>query len=370
MTEGLRQLVVEGFASLRSVELWPGRMTVLIGPNGSGKSNVLRVFRLLEELRRGALQRFVGSSGGAAALLHYGPKKTKLLKVAVSFGTENRFDGYEAQMEFASGDRLQLVSESLADVRDAENETARLEEPFRTGPWESGLKVARAYLTTAERVDGWLAGMRHFHFHDTSMNAALRTQAKRVDDRELHSDGGNLAALLYRLYSSNAPEEQSALRRIHQLVCRVAPAVRELVPVLDSSDSVRLDWLDDRGERFAVHQLSDGTLRAIALVTALAQPSEWLPKLISIDEPELGLHPAAIQVIADLARSISHRTQVIFATQSMAFLDHFEASEVVVAEREDGATVLRRFDERELASWLEDYSLSEIFEKGVLGGRP
>ncbi|MEZ4253045.1 MAG: AAA family ATPase [Polyangiales bacterium] len=148
MTEGFDSWW-SGFASLRSVELWPGRMTVLIGPNGSGKSNVLRVFRLLEELRGGALQRFVGSSGGAAALLHYGPKKTKRLKVAVSFGSENQFDWYEAWMEFASGDRLQLVSESLAEAHDAANDAVRLEEPIRTGPWESVCRW-RALTSTAK----------------------------------------------------------------------------------------------------------------------------------------------------------------------------------------------------------------------------
>jgi predicted ATPase len=133
---------------------------------------------------------------------------------------------------------------------------------------------------------------------------------------------------------------------------------------------VRLDWIDDQDQRFGAHQLSDGTLRAIALITALAQPTEKLPRFITIDEPELGLHPAAIRLLAELARSVSRHTQVMFATQSTEFLDHFEPDEVVVVERKDGHSVFKRLPVDELAGWLEDYSLSDVFDKGLIGGRP
>jgi predicted ATPase len=146
--------------------------------------------------------------------------------------------------------------------------------------------------------------------------------------------------------------------------------VKTLVPTAVNGNAVRLDWIDDQDERFGAHQLSDGTLRAIALITALAQPVSRLPKFMSIDEPELGLHPSAIRLIAELARSISHHTQILFATQSTTFLNHFEPSEVVVVERHDGASSLKRLDEEELSSWLDEYTLSEIFDKGVIGGRP
>lgn len=133
---------------------------------------------------------------------------------------------------------------------------------------------------------------------------------------------------------------------------------------------MRLDWVDDRDERFGVHQLSDGTLRAIALITALAQPTASLRRFISIDEPELGLHPSALHILADLTRSVSPRAQVFLATQSTAFLDHFEVGEVVVVERDSGRSRLERPSPEALATWLEEYSLSEVFEKGVIGGRP
>lgn len=188
----------------------------------------------------------------------------------------------------------------------------------------------------------------------------------------MRSDGSNLAAFLWHLHESTEEEDRIAWRRINQLVRRIAPVVKELrpVPTTGKGRSVRLDWVDDQDQLFAVHQLSDGTLRAIALITALAQPSGRLPRFISIDEPELGLHPAAISILADLARSVSRHCQVLFATQSAAFLDHFQPEEVVVVERDRGVTTLRRLDAGDLREWLEDYSLSEIFDKGVVGGRP
>lgn len=190
------------------------------------------------------------------------------------------------------------------------------------------------------------------------------------DDRFLRSDGSNLAAYLARLEQSDVEADQKAWRRINEFIRRVAPSVKALCPTPTNGDAVRLDWIDDQDERFGAHQLSDGTLRAIALITALAQPTDKLPKFISIDEPELGLHPAAIRLLAELVRSVSRHTQVLFATQSTAFLDYFDPEEVVVVERSAGASSFRRLEPAALVGWLDDYSLSEIFDKGVIGGRP
>jgi len=112
------------------------------------------------------------------------------------------------------------------------------------------------------------------------------------------------------------------------------------------------------------------SLRAIALFTALAQPRATLPNVVCIDEPELGLHPSALALLAELARSVSDQCQVILATQSPYLLDHFAPDEIVVVEREDGATTCKRLDEQALQAWLEDYTLAEVFDKGLIGGRP
>lgn len=368
MSDALSDIQISGFASLADVRLQPGRLTVLIGPNGSGKSNILRALRMVPLMRTSSLQRFVGEAGGAGALLHYGPKRTQEIRVTLDFVQGEQRSVYQAQLGFAAGDKLVYLDESVGHQPSphAELQVTSL----GAGHWESELRSAGTDNPTAREVDYWISRLTYFHFHDTSMSSALRTYARAEDDQYLRSDGSNLAAYLRRLEQSEDEADAKAWRRINLLVGRIAPSVKLLAPTPVNGTSVRLDWIDDQDERFGAHQLSDGTLRAIALITALAQPTARLPKFMSIDEPELGLHPSAISLLAELARSVSRHTQVLFATQSTAFLDQFESSEVVVVEREDGASVLHRLDDNALASWLEDYSLSEIFDKGVIGGRP
>jgi predicted ATPase len=106
----------------------------------------------------------------------------------------------------------------------------------------------------------------------------------------------------------------------------------------------------------------------MALITLLLQPEEDLPSLIVLDEPELGLHPYAISLIAALVRSASVYTQVILATQSTNLLDHFEPEDVIIVEQQQGMSLFKRLASEKLTAWLEDYTLSELWEKNVIGG--
>jgi predicted ATPase len=369
MNESIERIHVTGFGSLADVTIEPGRLTVLIGANGSGKSNLLRALRMVPLMRTGSLQRLVGESGGASSLLHYGASRTQAITVELDFARDDKRNHYAARLGFAAGDRLLYLDESVGFQPTPDSEMRV--NSLGAGHWESVLRDTKDDVT-ARTVNYWLSQLTFFHFHDTSMTSALRTHARAADDQFLRSDGSNLAAFLARLEHSEDEADQKAWRRINLYVQRIAPSVKVLAPTTtgNGSSAVRLDWIDDQDERFGAHQLSDGTLRAIALITALAQPTERLPRFISIDEPELGLHPAAIRLLAELARSVSRHTQVLFATQSTAFLDHFEPDEIVVVERLDGATTLTRPDSAALESWLQDYSLSEVFDKGVIGGRP
>jgi len=370
--DGLMRVRVRGLASIDDIELHPGRLTVLIGPNGSGKSNLLRALQLAPLLRSKSLSRFVADAGGASALLHYGPKRTQAIELELEFRQGKRRSLYRARLGFAAGDTLIFLDEVVGHDDGEDEGSGFLERSLGAGHRESVLKDVKDEDPGIRAVNYWLSQLSFFHFHDTSMASALRTHARAADDRFLRSDGSNLAAYLLRLAESESEADMKAWRRIGRLVRTVNPGIKELLPtrVGRNGDAVRLDWIDDRDERFGVHQLSDGSLRAIALITALAQPTERLPRFISIDEPELGLHPAAIALLAELARSVSHRTQVLFATQSTAFLDHFRPDEVVVTEREEGVTRLKRLDTADLREWLDEYALSEIFDKGIIGGRP
>lgn len=349
-------------------------MTVVIGPNGAGKSNLLSALHMISQMRMRSLRQFAAERGGASSLLHYGPKITDELLTALSFGKESEGETctYVATLRFSAGDSFYYREENVLQLVDSIPRHLSL----GVGHLESKLEeTAATKQPSAERANSLISGMRFFHFHDTSAKSPLRQNSRSADSFELQSDGGNLASFLYALKTNEHEDSTRSWNLISGLVRRVAPFIKELVPELVSphrpeQSAVRLYWKDERDGVFDVTDLSDGTLRAIALFTALGQPSHRAPSLMIIDEPELGLHPAAIGVFAALVRSVSEHSQVLLATQSPALLDEFEAEEVVITERKDGATSFRRLDPAALAQWLEEYSLSELYDKNVLGGRP
>lgn len=364
--DGFQLIHIAGFCSLKDVVLEPGRLTLLIGPNGAGKSNLLQALRLIPLLRTRSLQRYVADHGFGAALLHYGPKTTEAIEIGVLIRDQGSSYRYDARLAFASDDSLYFQTENAACLHP---DGSWVISTLGGGHRESKLLEANPENQIVAAVNRWLGRMTFYHFHDTSAQSKLRTHARREDDRYPRSDGSNLAAYLLRLKESDQDADLKAWHRINRHCRHIAPAIKQLDPVA-VNDNVRLDWIDDRDERFGCHQLSDGTLRAFALITVLSQPRDRLPRLISIDEPELGLHPAAIALIAELCRSISRHTQIILSTQSTELLDHFMADEVVVVERERGETSLKRLSENDLRLWLEDYSLRELYAKGVIGGTP
>jgi predicted ATPase len=364
--DGIQQIHIAGFCSLKDVVLELGRLTLLIGPNGAGKSNLLQALRLIPLLRTRSLQSYVADHGFGAALLHYGPKTTEAIEIGVLIRDQGSSYRYDARLAFASDDSLYFQTENVACLRPDDSWVI---STLGGGHRESKLLEASPENQTVVAVNRWLGRMTFYHFHDTSAQSKLRTHARREDDRYPRSDGSNLAAYLLRLKESDQDDERKSWQRINRHCRHIAPAIKELDPVAVNG-SVRLDWIDDRDQRFGCHQFSDGTLRALALITVLSQPTAKLPRLISIDEPELGLHPSAIALIAELCRSISRHTQIILSTQSTELLDHFSADEVVVVESDHGETRLTRLSSDALQRWLEDYSLSELYNKGVIGGKP
>ena len=364
----LTKIHVTGFRSLRDVTLELGSKTVLIGANGAGKSNLLSLLRMVSLMRTKSLRRYVGEQGGASKILYRGPKRTPQLSIGLEFAQGKDTPRYHVRLGYGADDSFVFLEESAA-VRQG-----LAPQILGVGHVESSLNEASK--GSAQWVmNGLVEGMNFFHFHDTSASSPLRQNSLRVDDRFLRSYGENLAAFLHRLRTAEDEPSQHAWNQIEGLVRRVAPFIKNLAPELvapgANNSAVRLDWIDQHDDRFSASDLSDGTLRAIALFTALAQPEATLPRFIAIDEPELGLHPVALQLLADLVHSVSTRCQIMLSTQSPALLDAFEPKDVVVVDQKDGESVFRHLDEEVLRDWLDDYSLSELQRKNVLpGGRP
>ena len=364
----LKKIKIKGFRSIKDMTLELRPLNVLIGANGAGKSNLISFFKLVNELMGGRLQQHIGATGRATANLYFGPKITPQLEVEMEFEVENGTDTYRMRLFHVAGDSLIFAEEMLS-----------FHQTGYPQPRVTSLGVGHQETRIGDRAEeGEPAArtLRHllnhcrvYHFHDTSPTARIRQYCYVGDNRWLMPDAANLAAILYELKS----HREIAYRRIVETVRQVAPFFEDFS--LDRTGSgqrdIVLNWRHRNSDLvFGPHQLSDGTLRAICLISLLLQPEENLPYLIVVDEPELGLHPYALKVIASLLRAATRHTQVLVSTQSSAFLDNFESEDIVVVERKGEATEFSRPDTEKLDAWLEDYLLGEVWEKNVIGGGP
>jgi predicted ATPase len=241
---------------------------------------------------------------------------------------------------------------------------------------ESGLSIDPDTLQATIREFIWLFSYFNkcnvFQFHDTTSEGAIRKPAYVEDYEQLHEDGSNLASVLYFLNENFPKYYKRIARRINQVFPQFDRF--DLKPAATNIDYVKLNWFEKSRKNFLFgpQHLSDGTLRFIALATLLLQPPERLPNFIVIDEPELGLHPSAISVLASMIKEAAVHTQIVLATQSPRLVDEFDTDDIIVAERieNENRTTFKKLDSQKLADWLENYSLSELWEKNVLGGQP
>lgn len=365
----LSRIKVTGFKSIREMNLDLCKLTVLIGANGAGKSNFASLFSMLNFAMTDALQDWIGERGGADGILHYGSKTTPQMTLDVEYETDRGVNRYHARLVHAAPDTLMFGDETvLFTAHNAGSE--REPTSLGSGHRESAIPEAgRAGNQTAGAAFGCMSSWRFYQFHDTSATAGMRQSRYIEDNRYLRSDAGNLAAFLHALRET----ERDAYERILGTVRLAAPFLNDfdLDPLVRDPRRVMLNWTErGRDHLFGPHQLSDGTLRFTALTTLLQQPESRLPSLIIIDEPELGLHPYAISLLGSMIRSLPDSTQVVLATQSVLLVDEFEPEDIVVVERHEGETTFQRQSSTELADWLEEYSIGELWEKNVTGGRP
>ena len=371
-------ITVEGFKSIRSIEELELRpINVLIGANGAGKSNFIGVFSFLNAIRLGGLRDYVMRTGGADKLLHFGSKVTQYLSIGISFENEKREYNIvlapdDADGMFPSKERLKPTSEG---VRTSVKQEQITSESFSTDygisgrGGEAGIYNSKDKSSAIPRVREHLLQWRVYHFHDTSASSPIKKTVALNDNRYLRHDGSNLAAFLYFLREKHGRSYDMILRTVRL----VAPFIDDFIlePLALNEDRILLEWRHRRSDDyFDASALSDGSLRFIALATLLLQPKELRPSVIIVDEPELGLHPYAMTILASLVKQASVKTQIVLATQSSLLLDHFNAEDVLVVDRVEGTTQFTRLDGERLKNWLKDYSLGELWEKNELGGRP
>lgn len=355
----LEQLTVRGFKSIRELEkLKLTKLNVLIGANGAGKSNFISVFRMLADMLDQRLQFYVKNEDGPDALLFGGRKKTAQMAVEVYFGR----NGYQFELA-AAGQQLVFSSEHTY----FDGDLTIVRRPLGSGHTEAQL-LALENDKIADYVLPAVRNWRVFHFHDTSAAAGVRQAQPLRDNLRLKPDASNLAPFL-RMLREKHPDSYGTIVETIRLV---APFFRDFVHREDPAERIELEWreVDDPDTPRGPRQLSDGTLRFICLATLLLQPARYQPDTILVDEPELGLHPSALVVLASLLQQASEKKQIIVSTQSVELVNQFAPDDVIVAERREGASVFHRLDAGHLQEWLEEYSLGELWKMNVVGGRP
>ncbi len=362
----INTLTIKGFKSIRELKefkLQP--LNVLIGANGVGKSNFVSFFKMLGELVEGRLQAWTLKQGGADRLLSFGIKETNAIEISIRFGD----NGYDVTLEPAADGGFVISNEQIY-FHGSHFEESR--PRLGSGHSESRLKQeieGGTSMNIASYCYDSISSWKIFHFHDTSDTAGVKRLGVLHDCHYLRSDASNLAAYLFHL-KQNYPETYSQIRKN---VALAIPFFDDFVlkPIFlpTEEQQIRLLWKQKNSD-YALwpSQLSDGSLRFICLVTALMQPDS--PSIIIIDEPELGLHPYALVLLGALFRAAAKRMQVIVSTQSVPLLNEFSIEDLVIVEREGGVSTFKRLNQKDFQDWLEDYSVGELWEKNVFGGRP
>jgi predicted ATPase len=369
MRQAISKITIKGYKSIRNLENFELRtLNILIGPNGSGKSNFVEFFSLLHAISKGKLKQFVEYQGGADRILYLGSKITKELVGAIA---SPGILSWQFKLFPSKVDKLLFYEEEVQGGKSTLS--SKWAKEFEHGLHESSLfsKGTIEHDEYVEKIRNYIQPVMErwiiYHFHDTSDFAGIKRPCSKRDYEYLRPDASNLAAFLLFLRKKHEKE----YRYIREVIQLAAPFFDDFLlrDSLDNPDETLLEW-QQKGSDYPFHpsQISDGTLRFICLATTFLQPDP--PSTILLDEPELGLHPYALTLLAGLIQKASIKTQVIVATQSASLISQFDPVDIIVVERKNEESIFKRLPLEKLKQWIDDYSLGELWEMNLLEGRP
>ena len=364
----LREVTIKGYKSIaydNPVTLKLGDVSILLGANGAGKSNIIGFFRMLSYMMSKSFGRYVEMEGTSNSLLHYGAKKTPVMSGTLKFAANNSENTYQFSLSNATPDRLIITEERIKWHRNGEEKP--YESSLETNFKESSL--AESDNVIAKSIYKMLSFCKVYQFHDSSAEGPLRQSCPVETANYLQSHGNNLPSFLLFLRNNY----QESYKRIVDYVRDVVPQFQDFY-LEPANNFISLRWMDHSATdyRLNAYQFSDGSIRFIALATLLLQPAETMPNVIILDEPELGLHPYAITQLAEMIKDASIHAQVIVATQSKDLVDHFDIDNISVVEMDEKtqSTSVHQLNEEDYKLWLEHYTVSELWDKNIIGGRP
>ncbi len=362
----INHIHIEGYKSIKETTLELDSINVLIGSNGVGKSNFISFFKMVNNIYEQRLENY-SMRKGAESLLHFGSKNTNEIKATIEFDNTNAYI-FSLQPTNKNGLILAYEKGSFNSEKGSEfsYKDTWFSKPISYNSTESQLRNTTGGI--AKWINSYLASLNLYHFHDTSDSSPLRTPAVLNDNIILKEDGGNLAAFLYLLQEKH----NKHFKRIEHVIKSVAPYFErfQLQPDRLNEERINLEWTEINHPEvlFNATHFSDGTLRFIALATLLMQPD--MPEIIIIDEPELGLHPVAINTLAGLIKKASAKSQIIISTQSVNLVGNFDPENIITVDRIDGQSVFNKLEKENLEGWLSDFTLGDLWLKNIIKGQP
>jgi predicted ATPase len=349
---------INGYKSIKEQRVDLKNINILIGANGSGKSNFLSFFEFLKNLYHQNLQEYVALRGSADKFLHKGDKITEEVSAFLKFG----HNGYSFTIK--KGERTFIFTKEGLWY----DANPNMPNPLDIASFNTESNLKNNINPRAAYIRTYLEGLEKYHFHDVGENAPFNKESNIENDKFfLYSKGQNIAAYLFFVYNEN--------RLVYNLIVKtiqsIAPYFLDFIFKPESNGNIYLRWQSKHSSAiYGPNDLSDGTIRFIALTTLFMQPN--LPKTIIIDEPELGLHPAAIAKLAGMIQSAATKDcQIILATQSTDLISHFQPEDVITVDQINGETIFKRLSSADLDVWLEDYTIDDLWKRSIINtGQP
>ncbi len=343
---------INGYKSIKELSLELRPINILIGANGSGKSNFLSFFDFLKQVYNRNLQEFVALKG-IDTFLHKGDKITEEISTKLYFPNTNAYSFTLKKGEAG----FVFTKEGMWYYN------PHYDNPIEIASFGPESVLRFQSMSRAEYIRNYLDQLAKYHFHDTGENSPFNKESNIDNDKYyLYEKGNNLGAYLYNIQK----EKPIVYNFIVKTIQSIAPYFLDFFFRPENNGNLKLRWQSKYSSTvYGVNDLSDGTIRFIALSTLFLQPN--LPKTIIIDEPELGLHPTAIAKLAGLVKSVAaKKCQVIIATQSTDLISHFEPEDVITVDQKNGESIFERLDSGKLKLWLEDYTIDDLWKRNII----
>ena len=377
-----KNLSIQGFRRLKDVDFPLRPLCVIIGANGVGKTSILDIVSLLANSARGELSSAITELSGISSILTYdqahdlrlGISKEVLYHEPLEYSLRLKPEGvaYSIADETLTQTRMwqmppfRHIDSHGPNIKYFEVEQNKLMLPnWEHNPLETSLSQVPKMFKEPEDFRKRLSSSTFYHVLNVDPRSPVRLPQPMQPSSLPGKNGEELVSCLFYLRET----DRSRFELIEDSLRTAFPGFERLDFPPVAAGTLALAWRE-RGfsKPLYMHQLSEGTLRFLWLATLLESPG--LTALTLLDEPEVSLHPELLSLLADLLREASSRSQILVATHSDRLIRFLEPNEVLVMDRkEDGTSSATWADQLDIAKWLKEFSLDELWRSGRIGAR-